>query len=131
MATRDVAQEIDAQGGDAQRPAAMAAWVLYLLSIPSLALFAPVGAAVAYFSRRDAGGIVRSHLDAQVRLFLIACIWGVALFLLSIPAMVLTVVLIGFPLLWLIGLVGFGVMIWFTVKSLLNLLRLIDGQPAR
>jgi uncharacterized membrane protein len=127
MPTRDLAQG----GREEGRPAAIAGWVLYLLSIPSLAIFAPIGAAVAYFSRGDAVGIVRSHLDAQLRLFLIAFIWGVALFLVSIPAWMLTIVLIGFPLLWAIAIAGFGVMIWFTVKSLLNLLRLFDGQPAR
>lgn len=127
MPARDLVQD----GREEGRSAAIAGWVLYLLSIPSLAIFAPVGAAVAYFSRGDAVGIVRSHLDAQLRLFLIAFGWGVALFLASIPAWMLTIVLIGFPLLWAIALIGFGVMIWFTAKSLLNLLRLIDGQPAR
>jgi len=125
MTSRDLAHD------ESYRPAAMAGWILYLLSIPSLAIFAPVGAAIAYFNRSEAVGVVRSHIDAQLRLFLIACVWGVGLFLLSIPAWMLTIVLIGFPLLWLIALAGFGVMIWFTVKSLLNLLRLMDGQPAR
>ena len=112
-----------------RRPAAMAAYVLYLLSIPSFAIFAPVGAAVAWMNRNAATGLVRAHFEAQIRLFVVALVWGVALFLLSIPATVLTLVLIGFPLLWAIGLAGFAVMIWFTVKSLLGFLRLLDGQP--
>ena len=112
-----------------RRPAAMAAYVLYLLSIPSLAIFAPIGAVVAWLNRDEATGLLRTHFDAQIRLFSIAFAWGVALFLLSIPATVLTLALIGFPILWAIGVAGFVVMIWFTVKSLFGFLRLLDGQP--
>ena len=114
-----------------RRHAALAAYVLYLLSIPSFAILAPVGAALAWLNRNAASGLVRSHFDAQVRLFAIAFAWGVALFVLSIPATVLTLALIGFPILWAIGVAGFFVMIWFTTKSLLGLLRLLNGEPAR
>ena len=31
-------------------------------------------------------------------------------------------------MLWLIGLIGFLVMVWFTVKAILGLLRLLDGR---
>ena len=41
----------------------------------------------------------------------------------------LTIVLIGFPILWIVGLIGFGVMIWFTIKSLLGLIALLDSRP--
>jgi uncharacterized membrane protein len=118
----------DALVRDEGRPAALAVYALYLLSIPSLALFAPVGVVLAWLNRDAASDLMRAHFRAQVRLFAIAFLWGVALFILSIPAWALTVVLIGFPLLWLIGLAGLGVMIWFTVKSLLGLLRLMDGR---
>ncbi len=113
-----------------RRPAAMGAYILYLLSIPSFAIFAPIGAAVAWLNRNEATGLMRSHFDEQIRLFSIAFAWGVGLFLLSIPAMVLTIILIGFPLLWAIAVAGFIVMIWFTVKSLLGFLRLLNGEPA-
>ncbi|MDZ4775284.1 MAG: hypothetical protein SGJ23_00690 [Alphaproteobacteria bacterium] len=112
----------------AGRVSALTGYGLYLLSIPSLALFAPVGAAVAWFSRADAAPLARAHLDAQLRLFAMAAIWALALFALSIPAWILTIVLIGIPLLWAIALAGFIVMIWFTAKSALGLLRLLGGE---
>lgn len=116
-------------GSERGRLPGLVAWGLYILSIPSLAVLAPVGALVAWFNR-DADPVVRTHVRSQLRLFAIAVVWGVALFLLSIPATLLTLVLIGFPLLWLIWLAGFLVMVWFTVKSVLGLLRLLDGRPA-
>lgn len=111
-----------------RRTGALAAYVLYLLSIPSFAILAPLGAAVAWFGRSEAHGLVRAHFDAQLRLFCVAFVWGVALFLLSIPAWALTIVLIGFPLLGAIALAGFIVMVWFTLRSFFGLLRLLDGQ---
>lgn len=110
------------------RVSALAVWGLYLLSIPSFAVFALVGVIVAYVQRDAAGPIASRHFDAQIRLFWIAFLWGAALFVASIAAWVLTVVLIGFPILWLLGLAGFIVMIWFTVKSLFGLVRLLDGR---
>ena len=113
---------------DEGRTPALVVWGLYLLLIPSAAVFALVGVIVAYFSRDEAGTLAYAHFQDQVRLFWIAFAWGVVLFIASIPAWLLTIVLIGFPLLWLIGLIGFVVMVWFTVRSLIGLLRLLDRR---
>ena len=40
----------------------------------------------------------------------------------------LTIVLIGFPILWIVGALGFLVMVWFTIKSALGLLALLDDR---
>jgi uncharacterized membrane protein len=111
------------------RGAAFAVYVLYLLSIPSAALFALVGVIVALASRDGAGPVARSHLDDQIRVWMIAFWWGVFLVIASIIGGLLTIVLIGFPILWLTGLIGLGVMVWFTIKSALGLLALLDGRP--
>lgn len=110
------------------RTQAFAGYGLYLLSVPSLAIFAPVGAAIAWFTRNDAAPLARAHLDEQLRLFVIAAMWAVALFALSIPAWLLTIILIGIPLLWAIALAGFVVMVWFTAKSAIGLLKLLGGE---
>jgi len=110
------------------RSGAFVAYVLYLLSIPSAALFAPLGLIVAYVSRDGAGPNARAHLDHQIRIFWIAFLWGLGLAIASMVALALTIVLIGFPLLWLIGLIALIVMIWFTIVSLLGLVRLLDRQ---
>lgn len=110
------------------RTAALAVWALYLLSIPSFAAFALVGVIVAYASRSGATGLARAHMEDQIRIFWIAFWWAVGLAVLSVVAWALTVVLIGFALLWILGAIGFVVMIWFTIKSLFGLIRLLDNR---
>lgn len=111
------------------RTAAIIVYLLYLLSIPSLAVFALVGVIVALVSRGDAGPLARTHLDDQIRIWFIAFWWAVGLAILAVIGALLTIVLIGFPILWIVGLIGFGVMIWFTIKSLLGLIALLDSRP--
>lgn len=113
------------------RLSAITVYVLYLLSIPSFAIFALVGVIVAIASRDGAGPFARSHLDDQIRVWFIAFWWGVAIAIGFLIGWMLTIVLVGFPILALAGLAALGIMIWFTVKSLLGLLALLDGRPAR
>ncbi len=103
--------------------------MLYLLSIPSAALFALLGVVWAMVARDGAGPLARSHLVDQVRIWFVAFWWGVVLFVAGAVGWLLTPVLIGFPVLWIVGGVGLIVMIWFTIKSLFGLLALLDGRP--
>lgn len=111
------------------RASALAVYVLFLLSIPSAAIFALVGVIVAMASRADAGPFARSHLEDQIRIWFVAFWWGVGLAVAGLIGAMLTIVLIGFPILWIVGLIGLLVMIWFTVKSFFGLLALLDGRP--
>jgi uncharacterized membrane protein len=115
--------------GEAGRGAALLVYALYLLSIPSAAVFALIGVIVALSSRDGAGPLARSHLDDQIRVWMIAFWWGVLLAVAAIVGVLLTVILIGFPILWIVGGLGFLVMVWFTIKSALGLLALLDGRP--
>lgn len=110
------------------RTAAFAVYVLYLLSIPSANLLALVGVIVALVSRDGASPFALSHLNDQIRIWFIAFWWNVALLLLGLVGSILTIVLIGFPILWIVGVLWLGVMIWFTVKSFLGLLALLDNR---
>jgi uncharacterized membrane protein len=110
------------------RVSALIVYVLYLLSIPSFAIFALIGVILALVARAEAGPFARAHLDDQVRIWFIAFWWAVGLAILTVIGAILSFVLIGFPILWLAGLAGLIVMIWFTVKSLLGLLALVDGR---
>lgn len=116
----------DPQAG---RGAAFLVYGLYLLSIPSAAIFALIGVIVALSSRDGASPLVRSHLDDQIRIWMIAFWWGVFLLVATIIGAILTIVLVGFPILWIAGGFGFLVMVWFTIKSALGLLALMDGRP--
>ena len=111
------------------RGAAFLVYGLYLLSIPSAAIFALIGVIVALSSRDGAGPLARSHLDDQIRIWMIAFWWGVALVIAAMVGALLAVILIGFPILWLVGVLGFLVMVWFTIKSALGLLALLDERP--
>ena len=115
--------------GEPGRGAAFLVYGLYLLSIPSAAIFALIGVIVALSSRDGAGPLARSHLDDQIRIWTIAFWWGVFLVVAAIVGALLAVILIGFPILWLVGVLAFLVMVWFTIKSALGLLALLDGRP--
>jgi len=111
------------------RVSALVVYILYLLSIPSFAIFALAGVILAVVARQDAGPFARSHLNDQVRIWWVAFMWGIAIALGAIIGTLLTVVLIGFPILWIVGIVALIVMLWFTIKSFLGLLALLDGRP--
>lgn len=113
------------------RSTALIVYVLYLLSIPSAAVFALIGFIIALLGRDGAGPLARAHLDDQVRIWWIAFWWGAALLVMCGIGILLTVILIGIPILWLAGLIALIVMIWFTVKGLLGLLKLLDMRPPR
>ena len=108
------------------RPAAAVVWLLYFLSIPSAGVLAIVGLIVAYVSRGSAHGWVRSHFDQQIRIFWQSFWWHV------IPWVVvglLSLVLIGLLLLWVPLLISFVLLIWFTAKSVLGLVALLNSRP--
>lgn len=115
---------------EAGRSSAIAAYVLYLLSIPSAGVFALIGVVLAYASRDGASAFARAHLDQAIHIWWVAFAWGVACLLGFIIGGALTIVLIGFPIIWLFALIGFIVMVWFSIKSLLGLLALLDGRAA-
>ena len=102
---------------------------LYLLGLVN-GLTILVGLVIAHMNRDTAGPVMRSHYTFLIRTFWI----GLAVFLglgvlIGISA-VLSVVLIGIPFLLLFGLLLLLVSIWFTVKSVLGLLALLNDRPA-
>ncbi len=111
------------------RFSALMVYVLYLLSIPSFALFALLGVAWAIMARDGAGPLARSHLGDQIRIWFVAFWWGVILVIAAGIGWLLTPLLIGFPILWVVAGVGFLVMVWFTIKAFFGLLALLDGRP--
>ena len=115
------------------RPAALIAWGLYILSLPSANLLVIVGLIVAYAGRSGSDGLSRAHIDAQIGLFWSVFWWTILLwvgigacvvaFLIS-PPMGLVVV----PLGLLFGLALLFLTVWFTVKSVIALLNLLGGR---
>ncbi|MFY8164389.1 MAG: hypothetical protein ACOVKC_09150 [Brevundimonas sp.] len=115
------------------KPAALIAWGLYILSLPSANLLVIVGLIVAYAGRSGSDGLSRAHIDAQIRLFWSVFWWtillwtGIGVWLVSLfiaPAMGLILA----PVALLLGLGLLLLTVWFTIKSLIGLFRLLGDK---
>ena len=114
--------------GDDGKVAALAAWALFILSIPSANVLVLVGLVVAYAGRGSATGVPRQHLDAQIRLFWSVFWWTIACWIALAVSVVMSSVLIGIPFLILFGILWFLISVWFTVKSIFGLLNLLGDR---
>lgn len=114
-------------GGDG-RAAALIAWVLYILSIPSANLLVLVGLVVAYASRSSATGLALAHIDAQIRLFWSVFWWSVVAIVGILASIPLVFIGIGFITIIVFGLMWLVVSIWFTVKSVIGLFNLLGDR---
>ncbi|WP_426037237.1 hypothetical protein [Brevundimonas sp. DC300-4] len=112
------------------KPAALIAWGLYILSIPSANVLVLVGLVVAYAARGSATGLPRQHIEAQIALFWSVFWWTIALWVLIAISMAASIILIGIPFLLLFGALWFLLSIWFTVKSILGVVNLMSDKPA-
>ena len=115
------------------RPAALIAWGLYILSLPSANLLVIVGLIVAYAGRSGSDGLSRAHIDAQIGLFWSVFWWtillwiGIGVWLVSIfiePAMGIILI----PLALLLGLALLLLTVWFTIRSLIGLFNLLGDR---
>jgi len=115
------------------KPAALIAWGLYILSLPSANLLVIVGLILAYAGRGGSDGLSRAHIDAQIRLFWSVFWWtillwiGIGAWLVSIfiePAMGLILA----PVAVLLGLGLLLLTVWFTIRSLIGLFRLLGDK---
>jgi uncharacterized membrane protein len=108
---------------------ALIAWALFILSIPSANILVLVGLVVSYVSRASATGVPRQHIEAQIRLFWSVFWWTIAAWVGIAVSAVASVVLIGIPFLLLFLLIWFLLSVWFTVKSVLGLIQLLQDRP--
>lgn len=124
-------QPVLTSGHEAEgKPAALVAWALFILSIPSANVLVLVGLVVAYAARGSATGLARQHIDAQISLFWSVFWWTIALWVLIAISIAASIVLIGIPFLLLFVALWFLLTVWFTVKSVLGLLNLLADRPA-
>ncbi|WP_292226596.1 hypothetical protein [Brevundimonas sp.] len=108
---------------------ALIAWALFLLSIPSANVLVLVGLIVSYVTRNTAVGVARQHIEAQIALFWSVFWWTIAAWVAIIVSAIASVVLIGIPFLMLSLLIWFLISVWFTVKSALGLINLLQNKP--
>lgn len=108
---------------------ALIAWALFILSIPSANVLVLVGLVVAYVTRGTATGVARQHIDAQIALFWSVFWWTVAAWVGIAASALASLVLIGIPFLLLFLLAWFLLSVWFTIKSVIGLLNLLNNKP--
>lgn len=108
---------------------ALIAWALFILSIPSANVLVLVGLVVSYVTRGTATGVARQHIDAQIALFWSVFWWTIAAWVGIFVSAVASFVLIGIPFLLLFLLVWFLLSVWFTIKSVIGLLNLLNDKP--
>ncbi|MDP1777000.1 MAG: hypothetical protein Q8K90_00110 [Brevundimonas sp.] len=115
------------------RPAALIAWGLYILSLPSANLLVIVGLIVAYAGRGGSDGLSRAHIDAQIGLFWSVFWWTILLWfgfwacvvgVFTVPAMGVALV----PLAIILLLALLFMTVWFTIKSLIGLFNLLGDK---
>lgn len=108
--------------------AAVIAWALYILSIPSANVLVLVGLVVAYAGRSSAAGLPLEHLNAQIRLFWSVFWWTIACWVAIGVSALASLILIGIPFLFFFLLVWFLISVWFTVKSVFGLINLLGDR---
>jgi len=109
--------------------AALIAWGLYVLSIPSANILVLVGLVVAYVSRNTAVGVARQHIEAQISLFWSVFWWTIAAWIGIAISAVASVILIGIPFLFLFLAIWFLLSVWFTIKSIFGIINLLQNKP--
>ena len=119
---------LSADGQENNRPAAILAWVLYILALPSANVLAVVGVIIAYAARDKSTGWVREHFDRQIALFWKIVIWLILLWIAIVVFAVLSFAVVGIPFL-LIALLALLVLhIYFGVVSVFGALKAVNRQ---
>lgn len=134
-ATRPAGKVIEPRAGHESegKPAALIAWGLYILSLPSANLLVIVGLIVAYAGRSGATGLARAHIDAQIGLFWSVFWWTILLWVVIgiCVVSVLAAPVTGIVLVPAALIVGLGLLlltVWFTIKSIIGLINLLGDK---
>ncbi len=106
-------------------------YALYLLAFAT-GITAVIGVIIAYAQRSTAGLVMRSHYTFLIRTFwlglLLAIVGGVVGGILMGIGAILTVILIGFPIMALAGLVWCVAAVWFGIRCIVGLIHLSRGD---
>ncbi|MBX7249696.1 MAG: hypothetical protein K1X35_11720 [Caulobacteraceae bacterium] len=125
-ANRPLPHEAQYAAADHGKVPAFIVYALYIAGVFSAHLLSPIGVIVAYVTRAEASTWVRTHLDSQIKMFWTVFWWIVGLGALGV---VLTPLLVGIPILIVAVILAFILTIWFGVKSVMGLVKLINGRP--
>ena len=102
-------------------------YALYLLGFTNGLTFL-AGLIVAYLNRDTAGPVNASHYTFAIRTFWLSIWWFLAGLALILVGLVLAVLLIGFPMMIVGGVIISLISIWFVVRCILGLAYLLKGE---
>ena len=102
-------------------------YALYLLGFTNGLTFL-AGLIVAYLNRDTAGPVNASHYTFAIRTFWLSIWWFLAGLALILVGLVLAVLLIGFPMMIVGGVIISLISIWFVVRCILGLVYLLKGE---
>ena len=102
-------------------------YVLYLIGLTH-GLTILIGVIIAYVARDGAGPVARSHYDMLIRTFWVAVVGLLMVFMIGTVGLILTLVLIGFPILMGAGFLLLALWVWVLVRSIVGLIHLSRGE---
>jgi uncharacterized membrane protein len=102
-------------------------YVLYLVGLTH-GLTILIGVIIAYVARDGAGPVARSHYDFLIRTFWPALVGLLMVFLIGTVGLVLTLVLIGFPILMGAGFLFLALWVWILVRCIVGVVYLARGE---
>jgi len=100
---------------------------LYLLGLVN-GLTILVGLVLAYANRDNAGPKMATHHRFLINTFWIGLVAAVVLGAMTLIGVVLSIVLIGIPILLLAGLLWCALGVWFFVRCVVGLIHLSNGE---
>ena len=117
-----------AKAGHEDRVLPAIVYALYLLGLTHFGLTTLVGVIIAYVARDGAGPIARSHYDFLIRTFWPYLVVGLLAFAVGLVGVVLTLVLIGFPILMGAAFLLLAISVWVLVRCIVGIVYLARGE---
>ena len=107
-------------------------YALYLLGFATGGLTAIVGIIIAHAQQGTAGPMMRTHYTFLIRTFwlglILAIVGGVVGGILFAIGALLSVILIGFPIMALAGLIWAVAAVWFAIRCIVGVVYLSRGE---
>lgn len=104
-------------------------YALYLLAFATGGLTALVGAVIAHSQQVQANATMRTHYTFLIRTFWIGLVMLVASSIVMGVGAVLSIILIGIPIMGLAGLMFAATAVWYGVRCIVGLVHLSRGEP--
>lgn len=104
-------------------------YALYLLAFATGGLTALVGAVLAHAQQAQASATMRTHYTFMIRTFWIGLVALVASSIAMGVGMILSIILIGIPIVALAGLMFAATAVWYGVRCIVGLVYLSRGEP--